>query len=166
VLCKGCLLAVSATPSDAVQIISSGLTAYRATGATVLMTYTLSSFLPSVYAQLDQFDDAWDCINEALVLVEKTNERWCEAEAHRFAGELALMCPDHDVAKAQTYFDRALAVARQQQAKSRELRASMSLARLWRDQDKLREGRELLAPVYGWFTEGFETRDLKDRDFG
>ena len=64
--------------------------------------------------------------------------------------------------KAQTYFERALAVARQQQSKSFELRASMSLARLWRDQGKMSEARELLAPVYGWFTEGFDTRDLKE----
>jgi predicted ATPase len=66
------------------------------------------------------------------------------------------------VVKAQTYFERALAVARQQQSKSFELRASMSLARLWRDQGKMSEARELLAPVYGWFTEGFDTRDLKE----
>jgi predicted ATPase len=63
---------------------------------------------------------------------------------------------------AETHFDRALAVARQQQAKSWELRAAMSLARLWRDQGKVQQARELLAPVYGWFTEGFDTRDLKD----
>jgi predicted ATPase len=72
------------------------------------------------------------------------------------------MSPEPDATKAQAYFERALAVARQQQAKSWELRASMSLARLWRDQGKVREARELLAPVYGWFTEGFDTRDLKE----
>ena len=65
-------------------------------------------------------------------------------------------------AKAEAYFERALAVARQQQAKSWELRAAMSLARLWRDQGKVQQARELLAPVYGWFTEGFDTRDLKE----
>ena len=63
---------------------------------------------------------------------------------------------------AETHFDRALAVARQQQSKSFELRAAMSLARLWRDQGKVQQARELLAPVYGWFTEGFDTRDLKE----
>ena len=67
-----------------------------------------------------------------------------------------------DVAKAETYFERALAVSRQQQAKSWELRAAMSLARLWRDQGKRQQARELLAPVYGWFTEGFNTLDLKE----
>jgi predicted ATPase len=78
------------------------------------------------------------------------------------AGEIALMSPEPDTAKAQSYFERALAVARQQQAKSWELRAAMSMARLLRDQGKPGEARELLAPVYGWFTEGFDTLDLKE----
>jgi predicted ATPase len=70
--------------------------------------------------------------------------------------------PKPNLAQAEAYFERALAVARQQQAKSWELRASMSLARLWRSQDKVQQARELLAPVYGWFTEGFDTRDLQE----
>jgi predicted ATPase len=78
------------------------------------------------------------------------------------AGEIALKSPKRDAAKAEAYFERALFVARQQQAKFWELRASMSLARLWRDQGKVQQARELLAPVYGWFTEGFDTRDLKE----
>jgi len=73
-----------------------------------------------------------------------------------------LKSPEHDAANAELYFERALTVARQQQAKSWELRASMSLARLWRDQGKVQQARELLAPIYGWFTEGFDTRDLKE----
>ena len=90
-------------------------------------------------------------------------ERWPEAEIYRVAGEIALKSPERaDAAKAETYFERALAVARQQQAKSWELRAAMSMARLWRDQGKRQEARELFAPVYGWFTEGFDTRDLKE----
>ena len=80
----------------------------------------------------------------------------------RIAGEIALTSPERNIAKAETYFERALAVARQQRAKSWELRAAMSLARLWRDQGKTVEARELLASVYGWFTEGFDTLDLKD----
>ena len=78
------------------------------------------------------------------------------------AGEIALLSREVDVAKAETHFEQALAVAREQQAKSWELRAAMSLARLWRDQGKVQQPRELLAPVYGWFTEGFHTRDLKE----
>jgi predicted ATPase len=78
------------------------------------------------------------------------------------AGEISLMFPQPDAAKAEGYFARALAVARQQQAKSWELRAALSMARLWRDQGKRDEARDLLAPVYGWFTEGFDTIDLKE----
>jgi len=81
---------------------------------------------------------------------------------NRIAGEIALMSGDRAAAKGEAYFRRALAIARQQQAKSWELRAAMSLARLWRDQGKGQQARELLAPVYGWFTEGFDTRDLRE----
>jgi predicted ATPase len=94
-------------------------------------------------------------------MVETTKERWCEAEVNRVAGEIALMSPEPDEAKVQAYFERALAVAREQQAKSWELRAAMSMARLWRDQGKPQQARDLLVPVYGWFTEGFDTLDLK-----
>ena len=85
-----------------------------------------------------------------------------EPELHRIAGEVALKSPAPDTQKAQKHFERALNVARQQQMKSAELRAAMSLARLWREQGKVLQARELLAPVYGWFTEGFDTRDLKE----
>ena len=119
------------------------------------------SYLAKAYADLGKFDDAWRCIGEALTAIETTKEKWCEADTHRIAGEIALKSPEPDPAKAETYFERALAVARQQQAKSWELRAAMSLARLWRDQGKVQQARELLAPVYGWFTEGFDTLDLK-----
>jgi predicted ATPase len=97
-----------------------------------------------------------------MAVVESGGEKWFEAEINRIAGEVALLSPERDPAKAEVDFERALSVARQQQAKSWELRAAMSLARLWRDQGKVREARELLAPVYGWFTEGFDTRDLKE----
>ncbi len=73
-----------------------------------------------------------------------------------------MLSPERDAAKAQKYFERALAVARAQQAKSWELRAAMSMARLWREQGKLQQARDLLAPIYGWFTEGFDTLDLKE----
>jgi predicted ATPase len=97
-----------------------------------------------------------------MVTMESTKEKWWEAEVNRVAGEIALKSPEPDAAKAQQYFDRALSVARQQQAKSWELRAAMSLARLWRSRGNVQQARELLAPVYGWFTEGFDTRDLKE----
>ena len=95
-------------------------------------------------------------------MIAKTKERLWEAEVNRVAGEIALKSPEPNAAKAEAYFERALPVARQQQAKSWELRAAMSLARLWRYQGKVQQARELLAPVYAWFTEGFDTRDLKE----
>ena len=97
-----------------------------------------------------------------MTAVHGTNENWCEAYLHRIAGEVALKSPEPDATKAEAYFEYALAVAREQQAKSWELRAATSLARLWRSQGKVEQARELLAPVYGWFTEGFDTRDLKE----
>ena len=102
------------------------------------------------------------CIEEAKEVIERTKETWFESDVHRIAGEITLKSPQADAAKAETHFARALSVARQQQAKSWELRAAMSLARLWRDQGKVQQAYDLLAPVYGWFTEGFDTRDLKE----
>ena len=100
-------------------------------------------------------------MDDALDKVEGANERWCEAEVHRVAGEIALKSRTPDLEKAESYFERALAVAHQQQTKSWELRAAMSMARLWRDQGKRNEAHDLLGPVYGWFTEAFDTLDLK-----
>jgi predicted ATPase len=111
---------------------------------------------------LGQFEDACGRIDEALTAVETTKEKWCEAEVHRTAGDIELMSPARDTAKAEAHFERALTVARSQKAKSWELRAATSLARLRRDQGKRAEARDLLAPVYGWFTEGFDTLDLKE----
>jgi len=120
------------------------------------------SYLARAYSELGQVDDAWRCIEEATISIETTNERWCEADIHRVAGEIALTSPEPDATKAEAYFERALAVARAQQAKSWELRAAMSMARLWRDQAKRQQAHDLLTPVYGWFTEGFDTLDLKE----
>jgi predicted ATPase len=114
------------------------------------------------YAELGRFDDAWRCIDEAMTTVETAKERFWEAEVNRIAGEIALKSPERDTAKAEAYFERALAIARAQQAKSWELRAATSMARLWRARGKWEQARNLLAPVYGWFTEGFDTLDLKE----
>ena len=158
---QGSLLALVGKASDAVHKITSGISAMRSTGIKAQLPFYLS-FLAGARAGLGQFEDAWRCIEEAIAAVEATGERWCEAEVNRIAGEIALKLPEPDVTKTEGYFERALTVARQQQAKSWELRAAMSLARLWRDQGKVQQARELLAPVYGWFTEGFDTRDLKE----
>ena len=145
---QGCLFGLTDKASHAVHIIASGLTAYRSTGTTVWMPLHLSS-LARANADIGQFDDARRCLAEAIAAVETTKESWFEAEVHRIAGEIALKSPEQDDTKAREHFDRALEVARQQQAKSWELRAAMSMARLWRDQGKAQQARELLAPV--WF---------------
>jgi predicted ATPase len=158
---RGALFAETGNASDAVQAITSGMTSLRSTGASLYEPWHLWH-LAVAYAELGQPDDARRCIDDAIDKVERSKEKWCEAEVNRIAGEVALRSPAPDTEKAEKYFDRALAVARQQQAKSWELRAAMSLARLWRDQGKVQQARELLAPVYGWFTEGFDALDLKD----
>ena len=158
---QGWLFALTNKAADAVQMINSGITAWRSIGSKLWMPNYLS-YLARAYAEIGQLNDAWRCIGEAMTAVETTKEGLWEAEIHRTAGEIALLSSQPDAAKAQDYFEHGLAVARQQQAKSWELRAAMSMARLWRDQGKVQQARELLAPVYGWFTEGFDTRDLKE----
>jgi predicted ATPase len=158
---RGCLSALIGNLSEGTQMLANAIDAHRSTGARHFLPW-YSCTLSSAYLELGRFDDAKRCIGEAMTMVETTKERWCEAEVNRVAGEIALMSPEQDAAKAERSFARAVAVARAQQARSFELRAAMSLARLWRDQGKLQQARELLAPVYGWFTEGFDTRDLKD----
>jgi class 3 adenylate cyclase/predicted ATPase len=158
---RGRLFAVTGKAADAVRAITSGINSLRATGATLYEPHFLS-LLALAHAELGQLDDAWRCIDDAIEKVERSKEKWCEAEVHQIAGEIALKSLAPDTEKAEKHFDRALAVARQQQAKSWELRAAMSMARLWHDQGKSRQARELLAPVYDWFTEGFDTRDLKE----
>jgi class 3 adenylate cyclase/predicted ATPase len=157
---KGRVLALTGKVTDGVRMMTSARAALRSTGVKLWVPTFLSS-LASACAELGQSDEAWRCINEASVMVETNKERRWEAQVNLVAGEIALNSPERDAAKAEAYFDRALAVARQQQAKSWELRAAMSMARLWRDQGKRRQASELLAPVYGWFTEGFDTLDLK-----
>ena len=158
---RGWLFAVSGKPSDGVLAITSAITSLRSAGATLYEPFHLSN-LAMAYADLGQLDDARRCIDDAIEKVESSKEKWCEAEVHRIAGEIALKSPGPDTQKAERYFDRALAGARQQQAKWWELRAAISMARLWRDQAKSQQARELLAPICGWFAEGFDTLDLKE----
>ena len=149
---QGCILALTGKASDAVQVLTSATTAYQSTGATLFMPWYLSDLAMS-YAELAQFDKARRCIGEAMTAIETSEERWYEAEFNRIAGEIILRAPKPNAAKAEAYFERALVVARQQQAKSWELRAAMSLARLWRDQGKRAAGprtaRSGLRLVYG-----------------
>jgi predicted ATPase len=158
---QGSALALTGRASDAIEMLISGITAVRKTGGTNLEPLYLQH-LARAHAERGQFEEAWRCIGEAMTAAETTKEKWCEAEIHRTAGEIALMSSEVDATKAEAHFERAVAIASAQKAKSWELRAAMSLARLRRDQGKHHEARTLLAPVYGWFTEGFDTRDLKE----
>jgi predicted ATPase len=127
------------------------------TGATIYTPF-VSSHLARAHAELGQFREAWRLVDEAMRATAKTKEKWSEAEIHRTTGEITLMSSEPDAAKAEACFARALAVAVGQEPKSWELRAAMSLASLWRDQGKRQEANHLLAPTYGWFTQGFDTR--------
>ena len=126
-LFRGAVSSLTNKVATAVEMLISGMTAYRSLGSTAYLPWFLA-LLAKAYSELGQFDDAWRCIYETIAMMEKTDERWCEAEVHRLAGEIALLSPKPDTAKAAAYFERALAVPRQQQAKSWELRAAMSLA--------------------------------------
>jgi class 3 adenylate cyclase/predicted ATPase len=159
--CQGCALAFSGQASKAVQLLNRAIAAERALASTINVPYYLLA-LAKAHGDLGQFDDARRSIGEAMTMAEASGEKWWEAELHRAAGEIELLSPERDAAKAQAYFERALEIARAQQAKSWELRAAMSMARLWRNHGKKSEAHNLLAPVYGWFTEGFNTLDLKE----
>jgi predicted ATPase len=158
---RGCIQALTGKASDAINMIPAGIAAWKSSGSIVFVPWYMSH-TARAHAELGKFDEAWRQIDEALNAVEATGETWCESDIHRIAGEIALLAPLPDIGKATAHFDRALAVARAQQAKSWELRAATSMATLLRDQDRCNEARELLAPVYGWFREGFETLDLKN----
>jgi predicted ATPase len=158
---QGRVFTATGKSSQGIEMLTAGITGYRSTGTTIYLPLFLS-YLAEAHAETGQLNEAWHHIDEATTAVETTKERWVEAELNRMAGAIAMMSPQPDAAKAEAYYERALAVARQQQAKSWELRAAMSMARLWRDRGKRDEARDLLAPVYGWFTEGFDTLDLKE----
>jgi predicted ATPase len=125
----------------------------------LLMPFFLTT-IAEVYGMAGQPDKGLNRLAEAAIVIGMTQERWAEAEMHRLRGTLLLSMHEH--AAAEDGYHQALAVARSQSAKFWELRAAIDLARLWRDQGKPIEARDLLAPVYGWFTEGFDTVDLKD----
>ena len=161
---QGCLFAFTGKGSTAIPMITSGIAASRLRGCNLLRMPWYLSCMAKAHVELGQLDEAWRCIGDAMTAMETTKETWQESEIHRIAGDLALMSPKPDVAKVQEHFDRALAVARQQQAKTWELRAATSMAQLLRFQGKPDRARDLLASVYGWFTEGFETPDLKNAE--
>ena len=138
-----------------------GLTAYRATGAVQAVPF-LCTLLAEAYDRLGQPEDGLRALAEAQTLVEQHDERWWEAEIHRLRGVVLLRQLEPQQQEAEACFQQALDVARRQEAKTLELRAARSLARLWQQQGKRAAARELLAPIYGWFTEGFDTADLQE----
>ena len=157
---RGCVSALTGKVAEAVQNIASGIGEMRATGTTLWMPLFLSS-LAMANAEIRQFDQAMANIGEAMTGMKTTKEKWCEAEINRIAGEIALLDAKPDVVKAEAYFANALEIARRHNAKSWELRAAMSAARLRQAEGRRQAAVEILAPVHGWFTQGFDTLDLR-----
>jgi predicted ATPase len=156
---RGSLLTELGQAEEGIRLMMQGLTEVRSTGA-LINTTLLFAQLAKAYATLGRSVDGLDCVTEAAEMIERTGERVGEAELHRLRGDL--LHAIGNLAGAEHSYRQAIAVAEHQSAKFFELRASTCLARLWRDQGKRIEARDLLAPVYGWFTEGFDTRDLKE----
>jgi predicted ATPase len=146
---------------EGIAQLRKGLDARRAGGIEWLLPYFLA-LLAEAYWTQGQIEEGLTVLAEALALVDKNDERWWEAELHRLKGELLQQQAVPDASQAESCFQQALAVARHQQAKSLELRAVMSLSRLWQRQGKRAEAHQLLAEIYGCFTEGFDTADLQE----
>ena len=136
-----------------------GMAAHQSVDVRLNLSRTLGS-LAEAQAKAGQPEEGLATLAEALALVEQTDERYWEAELYRLRAELLLM--QGDEAEAEASLQKAVEVARRQQAKSWELRATVSLARLWQKQGKVDEARQMLAEIYGWFTEGFDTLDLQE----
>jgi len=173
---RGWALAVQGQRAEGLAQMRRGLADSRATGAEAELTYYLA-FLAEAHGRAGQVEEGLSLLADALAQVGKSGERVHEAELYRLKGELSLQSrvlgPESEnpntqhptpstQAEAEACFHKAIEVARKQQAKSLELRAVMSLSRLWQSQGKREEARQLLAELYGWFTEGFDTVDLKE----
>jgi predicted ATPase len=158
---RGWALAMEGQGEEGMAQVRQGIAAWRATGA-ALFVQCFCTMLADVCAHLGHTADGLQALDEAHTLVEQHEERWWEAEVHRLRGVLLLQQPGTPQAEAEAWLQRALDVARRQEAKSLELRAAMSLSRLWQQQGRRTEARDLLAPVYDWFTEGFDTADLQE----
>jgi predicted ATPase len=158
---RGWALAQQGEVAEGIAQVREGFAGFRATGAALTWPWWLAT-LAEACGQVDQLDEGLRAVEEALAAVQQNEEGHYEAEVYRLTGELLLQkAPAHQEA-AEAQFQQALTVARRQQGKSWELRAAMSLSRLWQQQGKRAEARTLLAEVYGWFTEGFDTTDLQE----
>ena len=158
---RGWALAEQGQSIEGTVQMREGLAAYRATGAEVDRAYFLA-LLAEVYGQRKQDDEGLTVLEEALALMDQHASVIWEAELHRLKGMLLLARSTENQVEAEACFHEALTIARHQQAKSLELRAAMSLTCLWQRQGKRAEAHALLAPIYGWFTEGFDTADLQE----
>ena len=167
---RGWALATSGHEEEGIAQLQQGLAAYGATRAARDRPYYLA-LLAEASAQVGQTAVGLEAVTEALATVAESAVRWWEAELHRLKGELLLQSAvknqestifTPDATEVEASFQQALALARRQEAKSLELRAAMSLSRLWQQQGKRVEAYALLAPIYGWFTEGFDTADLRE----
>jgi predicted ATPase len=158
---QGWALVTQGHAAEGIAQLHEGLDAYRAKG-TELTLPSLLTRLVEAYQIQGRIEEGLTVLAEALALVNKNEERFLEAELHRLKGELLLQQAVPDVSQAEVCFRQALAVARHQQAKSLELRAAMSLSRLWQRLGKRAEAHQLLAGIYDWFTEGFDTADLQE----
>jgi predicted ATPase len=158
---RGWALVQQGQAKAGIERLTHGLRTYRATGAEISRPYWLA-LLAEVHGILGKLEAGLTVLTEALALVDTTGERWCEPELYRLKGALLLQQSSDNQVETETCFHQSLDIARQQQAKSWELRATTSLAKLWQQQGKRKEAYDLLAPVYNWFTEGFDTADLQD----
>jgi predicted ATPase len=158
---RGWALAHLGQAEQGVAQIREGLAMASATGAEMWRTYNLAQ-LAEACGKAGRIDDGLEVIAEALDVVQEKGERWWEAEILRLRGELLLKRNPSGLAEAKTSFERAIEIARKQGAKSSKLRTTISLARLLAKQGRSDEARTMLAEIYGWFTEGFDTADLKD----
>ena len=156
---RGWSLTMLGQPEEGLTWLTEGLSTCRASWSGASVPFALI-LLTTAYLKLGRTGEALQCLAEAAQIIEASDERYFEAELHRLRGEVLKTIGDR--AAAEQNYHQALATAKRQSAKTLELRAAMSMARLWRDQGKRDEARDLLAPVYGWFTEGFDTLDLKE----
>jgi predicted ATPase len=160
IIIRGWAVAAEGDLEAGTAALQEGLTDLRAAGADVRRSYFLA-LLADISARSGRTEAAQSTIAQAIAFAEESGERWWAADLYRLKGELLLAQSRANCAEAEACFHRALEVARSQSAKAFELRAATSLARLWAEQGKLAQASDLLAPVYGWFTEGFDTADLK-----
>jgi predicted ATPase len=158
---RGWALTAQGEGAEGIAQINQGLAAHRATGAELHRPHFLS-LLAEAYGKVGQPEEGLTVLVEALEIVDNAGERNWEAELYRRKGELLLEQQGQKVGEAEACFRKALDIARRQQAKSLELRVAMSLSRLWQQQGKQEEAHQLLAEIYGWFTEGFDTADLQE----